>query len=666
MWATPEESEELWPRASRLVEKKGENMQTGHAAKSEWTRREFVASVAAGVGAWTMGRDLMAQSKAGPGRPNILWIVSEDNNPYMGCYGDKLARTPTLDGLATQGVLYENCFSQAPVCAPSRFTLISGMYAPSCGPAEHMRAQGKIPKDLRGFPAYLREAGYYCTNNSKTDYNAPINIKDAWDESSNQAHWRNRPKDKPFFAVFNHGITHESSLHGKDYVRPPDGTDPAAVVLPAYHPDTPEFRIDRAHYYDQMAKLDGQVAKLLKDLEDDGLAEDTIVFYYGDNGGILPRSKRFCYDSGLHVPLIIRFPKKFQSLATGAPGSRLDAPVSFVDFAPTVLSLAGVPAPKYMQGHAFAGPQNAGPQEFAFCFRNRMDERYDFVRTVRDKRFRYIRNYMPHVIYGQHVAYLWQMRSTQVWDQMYREGKLAGPQKFFWEEKPEEELYDLATDPSEVKNLVASPEHQKILKAMRAALRQHLLEIRDNGFIPEGSALEGYDATRDPKVYPLERILDVCDVVTKRDPANLPKLVQWMDDPNECIRYWAALGCVMLRDKAAAAADALAKRLADASGSVRVAAAEALCHMGQEAKGLPVLEECLLKDSNPWARLQAANALQNLGAKAKPALPAIEEARSSPNNYVQRAVEYTATVLGGGTGTPAPKAPKAAKKKGKA
>ena len=627
------------------------------------TRRVFTQHLAAGVGTLALGQEILTRATAETGKPNILWIVSEDNNPFLGCYGYKLARTPTLDRLAAEGILYENCFSQAPVCAPSRFTLITGMYATSCGPAHHMRAQGKIPSNLRGFPAYLRDAGYYCTNNAKTDYNGPINIKDAWDECSKQAHWRNRPPGKPFFAVFNHEVTHESSMFSK-VAKAPGGTDPAQVVLPAYHPDTPEFRADRAHYYDQMALLDGQVAKLLKLLEDDGLAEDTIVFYYGDNGGVLGRSKRFCFDSGLHVPLILVFPKKFQGLAPGAPGSRVEVPVSFVDFAPTVLSLAGAAAPKYFQGHAFAGPQKAEPQRYAFCFRNRMDERYDFVRTVRDKRYRYMRNYMPHIIYGQHVAYMFQQRSVAQWFDMYKEGKLTGPQKFFWEEKPEEEFYDLQTDPDEVKNLIAAPEHQKAIGEMRAALRQQMLAIRDNGFIPEGSPLEGYDAAHDPKAYPLERIMDECDIVTKRDPANLPKLIAWMDDENECVRYWAAVGCVMLREKCAPAAEALAKRLTDASPQVRVAAAEALCHAGQEAKGEPALIACLGDDKSPWVRLQAANALGNIGEKARPALAALEKAMSDGSNYVQRATEYTASVLKGepvGGARPAKKGAKAAK-----
>jgi arylsulfatase A-like enzyme len=608
------------------------------------TRRAFTQHLAAGIGTLTLGQEILTSATAETGKPNILWIVSEDNNPFLGCYGYKLARTPTLDRLAAEGILYENCFSQAPVCAPSRFTLITGMYATSCGPAHHMRAQGKIPSNLQGFPAYLRDAGYYCTNNAKTDYNAPINIKDIWDESSRTAHWRNRPAGKPFFAVFNHEVTHEGQLFAENIARYkplPNLTDPARIELPPYHPDLPEFRTDWANYFDQMARLDEQVARLLRQLEEDGLAEDTIVFYYADNGGVLPRSKRFCYDSGLHVPLIIRFPKKLRHLAPANPGRRIDAPVSFVDFAATVLSLAGLDVPKHMQGHAFAGPKNAGPQRYAYCFRNRMDERYDMVRTARDKRYRYMRNYMPHLIYGQHVEYMFQMRSVQAWETAYREGKLSGPQKFFWEEKPAEELYDLQNDPFEVINLAASREHGETLQRMRTVLRQHMLDIRDNGFIPEGSPLEGYDMAHDSKAYPLERILEVADRAIQRDGANLARLSSWLADENECIRYWAALGCVMLREKAAAATEALSARLTDTSGSVRVAAAEALCHIGRTDAALAILRDCLLKDKSPWVRLQAANALQNLGPKARPALRAIKQASSDENDYVSRATKYT-------------------------
>jgi len=581
-------------------------------------------------------------------RPNILWIVSEDNNPFLGCYGYKLARTPALDRLAAEGLLYENCFSQAPVCAPSRFTLITGMYATSCGPAHHMRAQGKVPAGMRGFPAYLRDAGYYCTNNAKTDYNAPIDLKDAWDESSRSAHWRKRPAGKPFFAVFNHEVTHESQLFPENiakYKPLPNPTDPALVELPPYHPDLPEFRTDWANYFDQMARLDEQVAKLLSQLEEDGLKEDTIVFYYGDNGGVLPRSKRYPFDSGTHVPLILRFPKKYRDLAPAAPGTRIDAPVSFVDFAATVLNLAGVEAPKYFQGQPFAGPGRFSRRQYAFSFRNRMDERYDMVRTVRDRRYRYMRNYMPHLIYGQHVEYMFQMRSMAAWEKAYEAGKLSGPPAFFWKEKPAEELYDLRNDPFEVRNLAAARDYREVLNRMRSALNRHMVDTRDNGFIPEGSPIEGFEASRDPRTYPVERILEVADTCIRRDAANIPRLVQWLRDENECVRYWSALGCVMLRENAGPAADALAARLSDASGSVRVAAAEALCRTGRAGGALPVLQACLLKDQSPWIRLQAANSLENLGPNARAALPALEQAAADENDYVRRASRSTASSL---------------------
>lgn len=615
-------------------------------SRSAFTRRTFLAGSAMALSAGVVAR--AAQQDR---RPNILWIVSEDNQPFLGCHGYRLARTPTLDRLAAEGVLYENCFSQAPVCAPSRFTLISGMYATSCGPAHHMRAQGRCPRDMRGFPAYLREAGYYCTNNAKTDYNAPIDMKDTWDESSNRATYRNRPPGRPFFAVFNHEITHESRQFPAARAKQPAldaPTDPAKVELPPYHPDTPEFRADWANYFDQMARLDQQVATLLKQLADDGLMEDTIIFYYGDNGGTLPRSKRFCYDSGLHVPLIVRFPSKYQHLAPAGPGSRIESPVSFVDFAPTVLALAGVRAPGYMEGHAFLGP-DARPQQYAFSFRNRMDERYDFVRTARDARYRYIRNYNPHLPWGQHVSYMFQQRSVQVWHDLYKQGKLAGPQKTFWEEKPAEELFDIQADPHEVNNLADNPQHRQVLERMRAALRDHMLRTRDNGFIPEGSPLEGYDAARDDKAYPLQRIMDVADLATQRDPANLSKFIPLMNDDNECIRYWAALGCLMLRGQAAAAAGALEKRLEDESGSIRVVAAESLVNLGKGRQGVEVLAGILATHRNPWVRLQAVNALHRAGEQARPALPTIEKAVEDENDYVRRAARTAAALLKGQT-----------------
>jgi arylsulfatase A-like enzyme len=563
-------------------------------------------------------------------RPNILWLVSEDNGRFLGCYGDRQAHTPTLDKLAREGVLYERCFAQ-PVCAPSRFTLITGMYAATCGPAQHMRAQGKIPTWLKGFPTLLREAGYFTSNQAKTDYNSPINIKAAWNESSGKAHWRDRLEPGvPFFSVFNHEITHESRLFPERELPldfPP--MDPATVRIPPYQPDTPEIRADWARYYNHIRLMDEQIAAKLRDLEKAGLADDTIVFYYSDNGGVLPRSKRFLEESGTHVPLIVYFPPKWRKLAPAPPGTRIKEPVGFVDFAPTVLSLAGVKIPSYMQGRAFAGPAKVAPNEFVFVTRDRMDERYDMMRSVADSRFLYIRNFRPDLPYVQPLEYMFKARGYQSWARLAAEGKLTPETARFWGEKPVEELYDIDADPDNVTNLAKLPESRAVLETMRARLRRRMVEIKDNGLLPEGSSLEGYEASHAPSAWPVERTLDLALLASERDPVNLPRFIEALDDPSEPIRWWAAQGCATLREKALPAAAALRKRTDDQSGAVAVAVAEALARIGDLDTALPVLERVLRDEEHPAWIQQAANVLDRLGESARPALPAMKRSLAS-------------------------------------
>ncbi len=302
-------------------------------------------------------------------RPNILWITSEDNSPFFGCYGDPLARTPNLDAMAREGVLYLNAFANAPICAPARSTILTGMYACSLG-TQPMRSGNAIPAAVTPYPQLLREAGYYCTNNAKTDYNTKVDVKAAWDECSNKAHWKNRKPGQPFFAIFNLTVSHESGCHKSPASTE---TDPAKIALPAYHPDTPLMRRQWALYYDNISKMDAQAGERLRELKEAGLLDDTIVFYYADHGGVLPRSKRFLYESGTHVPMLVRFPAKYRPLASGDPGTKTDRLVSFVDLAPTLMSLAGVPVPGIMQGEAFLGPQAKPPREYVYLFRDRAD-----------------------------------------------------------------------------------------------------------------------------------------------------------------------------------------------------------------------------------------------------------------------------------------------------
>jgi len=563
-------------------------------------------------------------------RPNILWLVSEDNNPLLGCYGDSLAHTPALDRLAKEGVLYERCFAQ-PVCAPSRFALITGLYAATAGPAHHMRAKGKIPSWLQGFPALLRESGYYTSNNAKTDYNAPINLTQAWNESGQRAHWRKRMNpEQPFFSVFNHEVTHESCLFPERSLplsRPP--TDRAKVRIPPYQPDTPEIRDDWGRHYDYMSLLDDQIAAKLKDLADAGLAENTIVFYFGDNGGVQPRSKRFLQRSGTHVPLIVYFPPKWRHLAPAAPGTRITDPVGFPDFAPTVLALAGVNVPAYMQGRAFAGLARPAPHEFVFSTRDRMDQRYDMMRSVMDRRWLYIRNFRPDLPYVQAHEYSFKARGYQSWARVAAEGKLTAESARFWGTKPSEELYDLDADPDNMINLVQVPALRPTLERMRRALLEHTVEINDNGFLPEGSSFEGYEASREAGAFPIARVFSLATLASDRDPKNLADLIAALDDPSEPIRWWAAQGCTMLGSMSAPAEAALLRRLADPSGAVQIAAAEALAALGRIDAALPALERGIADSNTPAFILQAGNVLDRLGERARPTLSAMKRAVAS-------------------------------------
>lgn len=553
-------------------------------------------------------------------RPNILWIVSEDNSPFIGAYGDSFATTPHIDQLAREGVRYTHAFSTAPVCAPSRSTLITGMYPSSLG-TEHMRSVYPVPAFVRFFPRYLRESGYYTSNNAKKDYNT-VDQPEAWDESSATASYKNRKEGQPFFAVFNIGISHESQLH--DYIAAPDlKHDPEKVPIPPYHPRTAEMKHDWAQYYDRIQSMDERVGSILRELDESGLRDNTIVFYYSDHGGVLGRSKRFMYESGLHVPLIIRFPEKYRSLAPAPPGSTTDRIVTFVDFAPTILNLVNVSIPAYMQGKPFLGKELPSPPDYACAFRGRMDERFDMVRSVRDKKYRYIRNYMPHKIYGQYLEYLWKAPSMGSWEKAFRDGQLNEVQSAFWKPKPPEELYDVETDPHNVRNLASDDRYGKVLVRMREANRKWLLQYKDAGFIPEPMMVEIakkqplYDYARSG-AYPLENIMKAAELASSKNAADLPALKKMLTNTNPVVRYWAVTGCSVLSSDASSVKNDLFKVLNDEEISVRIAAAEALYLLGEKEKPLTTLR-LALKSDNAMARVQALNVLETMGQDATPA-----------------------------------------------
>jgi len=608
---------------------------------------------------WVGGCVLLAfafRAGGAENRPNILWLVSEDNGPSLGCYGDPVARTPNLDALAAKGVVFDHCYGM-PVCAPSRFTLITGLYPTSCGPAHNMRASGKIPSWLKGFPSYLRKAGYYTTNHAKTDYNSPLDVREMWDACGKKAEWNNRPTpDTPFFSVYNHEVCHESCLFPAEKHFGFAPTDPAKVRVAPYQPDTPEVRADIARQYDCLTEMDRQVGEKLKALEAAGQAGNTIVFYYGDNGGITLRSKRFLQDTGTHVPLIVYFPPKWRHLAPAAPGSRVSAPVHFIDFSATVLALAGVSRPAYMQGVPFAGDPQAKPRTYAFCTRDRMDERIDMSRSVTDGRWLYIRNFRPEIPYVEPLDYMFRARGYQSWARLAEEGKLTPATSMFWGVKPSEELYDLAADPDCVVNLAGRAGHAGERTRMKQALTAWMLENRDNGLVPEGSDEEGYEASHRAGAWSADRVLAMALLASDRNPSNLPALIRATDDASMPIRWWAAMGCGMLGKRAADAVPALEKRLSDPSGFVRVAAAEALARQGRPERALPVLEAAMRDLDSPWCSLQACNALDRMGEAARPVLPAVremvqrvqqEESFSKPQSYPRRILGHLLNVLEG-------------------
>ena len=427
-----------------------------------------------------------------PERPNILWLVAEDMSPVIRPFGDSTIQTPMLERLAAEGVRYTHLFSTHGVCAPSRSAIATGMYPIRIG-TNHMRTSGNpdylseglvpysavVPPEVKMHSEYLRMAGYYCTNNAKEDYQF-ARPQMAWDECSRNAHWRNRPDPKqPFFAIFNFNVTHESQI----WVKKNDSllVDPATVPIPPYYPNTPKVRQDVARMYSNVVEMDGQIAKIIQQLEEDGLLENTVIFWYTDHGGPLPRQKRELYDSGLRAPMMIRFPNKS---GAGEIDNRL---LSFVDLLPTVMSIAGEQPPGYLDGKAFVGEYaDARGHDYIFGARDRLDSEYDHVRAVRDRHFKYIRNLRPDLPNKMAVQYRQQMDMMNELDSLSTAGALSGaPAIFFNKTKPKEELYDLDADPFEINNIAADPAQAAKLQELSTQMDAWLEDTQDKGIIPE-------------------------------------------------------------------------------------------------------------------------------------------------------------------------------------
>ena len=580
-------------------------------------------------------------------RPNILWLSAEDISSHLGCYGDARAITPHLDRLATEGVRYTHAFTTAGVCAPCRSGIITGMYQTTLG-THHMRCKAVLPEYIRPFPMYLREAGYFCTNNSKTDYQFR-HPKETWDMSGRKGHWRGRKKGQPFFAVFNFTGCHESGIASEAKyktvtanLKPSQRQDVSKLTLPPYYPDTPIVREDWKRNYELITAMDAWAGNLIAQLKEDGLYENTVIFFWSDHGVGLPRAKRWLYDSGTRVPLIVRMPG-----GKAAVSHRL---VSSIDFGPTVLNLAGLAIPQHMQGRSFIGGL---PRKFVFGARDRMDERYDIIRSVRGPRFRYIRNYEPLKTYYQYMNTPEKGATMREIRRVAEAGKLPAAAKLFMAStKPTEDLYDLETDPHEIHNLIGERKHADKLNELRAAHSDWVKRTGDLGLLPEAEIEIREKATSArynilKGKSKLNAQLGTAAAMASSGVYALPSMIQAMQHPDAAVRYWGATGVGNIGPQATNAKRPMMDALKDKSPSVRIAAARALAKLGEATLALSVLET-ELQSEHQWGRLAAAIVLDEMDAQAKSAIPALKRAlKNQPNKYIVRVANRALNELQG-------------------
>jgi uncharacterized sulfatase len=584
--------------------------------------------------------------------PNIVWISCEDISPQLGCYGDSTATTPNLDKFAAESTLFTHAFSCHGVCAPSRTGIITGMYPISLG-ANHMRSKAVLPDHVKLFPQYLKEAGYYCTNNSKTDYNLVWNQKAVWNESSGKAHWKNRPsKETPFFAVFNLTMTHESKVWPKGWIDVvkdlPESQRHKAedMIVPPLYPDTPAVRADLARLADIITVMDQEVGTLLQELSDAGLAENTIVMFWSDHGNGLPRSKRWTYDSGSHVPLIVRVPESLREQYQAAPaGTHDDRMVSLIDLGPTVLTVAGIPTPANMHGSSFlADRRNKGP-EFIHGARDRLDERFDMVRTVRSRTHRYVRNLMPWRPALQHVAYGEQNEILRDMRRLLAAGELA-PQISQWFDSPRaaEELYDLEADPWELVNLADDPAHKATLETLRTECDRWQVEVRDVHLLPEimldeaereyGSRWKIFQG-EEGKLR-IQRLLESAKQTSHLDPITA-KAVSGQLDSDQAVRWWQ-LTLLAHAGNAEQFADILSKEIRSSNPAIQLAAAAGLARANRTEDAAAAFK-ALIKSENTFVRHAAMLEIDEAGEQIINAVR--DEITAGPDEeYVRRLYEH--------------------------
>lgn len=619
------------------------------------------------MGVMMAGAVLAAQDPSSPkgsaaaGRPNMVWLTTEDNsaNWYRLYNPEHGVAMPNVERLAKDGLVFNNAYSCAPVCSAARSTIISGCYGPRTGAQYHRRqVPVAMPAGLKMFPFYLKQAGYYTSNNSKEDYNyLPSDKAGVWDASSGKASFRNRADGQPFFHVQNFGRTHESQLFGdlpkgEKYV-----VDPAEVELFPYHPDTTLFREKYAQYLTLNAMADAEMGSIIKQLEEDGLMDDTFIFHYGDHGGVLPGGKGYAHNDGLQVAMVVYVPENWKHLVPAPRGSRIDGFVEFVDLSATVLNLAGIDVPEGIDGEAFLGKgvalKELNQRDSAFGYAERFDEKYDMVRFLRKGKYSYWRNYQPFNFDGLHNFYRYKQPAFREWRDLANAGALNEAQSAFYKARPPEQLFDLEKDPHEINNLAADPAYSAVLVNMRHALREKVDALPDVGFYPESVMLT--ESGGDGAAFGIEhkarikKLVDIADLQLTPFPEARARIAKALRSPDATERYWGAITCSAF-GKQALEFEGELKRLAaeDPDRLVRTRAAEFLGLTGA-ADPTPYIFAALAECDDPIE----ANLILNTAALLQDTAGVefdMSKAEGAAWTKMGGLVPHRANYLNGGTG----------------
>ena len=562
-------------------------------------------------------------------KPNILFFIAEDVSPVFGCYGNEYATTPNIDKLAAESLIFTKALTTAPICAPSRSCLATGMYASSLG-TQHLRSDVPFSDALKTLPGLMSEAGYFTHIRGKTDYNfSPDGLWEFWDQTYTP--WRNNDDGRPFFSYMNIGPSHEGSAvrddKNKENTRDLDPDlyhDPATVPIPPYYPDTPEIRRILSNYYNVFTVLDQNVGNVLAELEKDGLADETIIIFIADHGNGLPRYKRWLYRTGLNVPMIVHAPEKYQHLIKDyAAGAKSDELISMIDMVPTLLKLAGAEIPTEMQGNPLFDPNENYQREYAFGARDRADDMFEMSRSVTDGRYFYVRNFTPHypfiqpgVIFNDTKNIFKELRLQ------HEAGNLNEEQEKLYQPKAVEELYDWKNDPHELNNLAGNPKFEEIKKNLQKQLHSWMIETKDLGLLAEAEymirSMEStpYDYANTGK-FNIPEVLKAAEMVGMLDEVTIRQNLR-SDDSG--IRYWGVIGLMQFKEINTESIEKLKRLLQDESPSVQIAAAEALCQFGNSPEAIDALGKNAL-DDRPWVALQAARSIQLVGEQARPLIP---------------------------------------------